>query len=267
MNKRRPAYRLSALRCAAASWALVCAYASALCAEDARPDYRTLMGLARGTGEVVLSPKRGCRFNSKRGSDVAFAITCAPLPMAYRVTVEVENVDIYNSGARVGIFDGRVRYGGNNEFVNSTVKYAVVFQEHNGARDIYVYYYGPSGDFFCWAGKAWHRNSWRPTGARWCPEQRYQIALTKGISTFACEISQGRRKCLAPKPVSVPEVRGAGQHDYFAFGDLVTDCVYGEMAISSVVVEEIAMRPYLDLDMQHVVVRRPNPGDTPCTAG
>ena len=214
------------------------------------------MGLARGTGEVVLSPKRGCRFTSKRASDVAFALTCAPLPIAYRVTVEVENVDTYKSGSRFGIFEGRVRYGGNNEFVNSTTKYAVVFQEHNGARDIYVWYYGPSGDFFCWAGRMWRRNSWRPSGVRWSPQHRYKISFTKSVSTFACEIRQGKNKCLAPKAVSVADVRGAGQHDYFAFGDLVTDFVYGEMAVSSVAVEEIAMRPYLDLDMQHVVVSK-----------
>jgi len=226
----------------------------------AAPDFRTFFGVARGAGEVVLSPKRGFRFDSPRGADVAFAVTSAALPMCYHVALDIKTVDVCYSGCRFGVFDEAIRYGGDNGFVNGVAKYVVSFHETKDLRRIYVQYYDREGNYHCWDGKQWREESWVPTGAAWMPGRRYRIVLTKGISEFSCEVRARGETCVDAAPVPVLDIRRGGGQDYLAFGDMVNDFVYGQLEVSSVSIEETTVRPYLETDVEHVVVRQAPPG-------
>ena len=225
-------------------------------AAQAAVDFRTFYGVARGRGEAVVSPGRGFRFNSQGKADVAFAVTSGALPMCYRVVMTLGNVDIHYSGCRFGIFDEAIRFGGDNDFANGVTKYAVSFHEIKGKRRIYVQYYDREGGYRCWDGREWRRQSWVPTGVEWAPGKRYRIVLTKGISELACEVWAGGETCVVAEPVSILDIRHGGGQDYLAFGDPVSDFVYGEVEVASVSIEETSVQAYLDVDMDHVVVRQ-----------
>jgi len=220
------------------------------------PDFRTFYGVARGRGEAVVSPLRGFRLSSQGKSDIAFAVTSGALPMCYRAALNVGNVDVQYSGCRLGIFEEAIRFGGDNDFANGVMKFGISFHEIRGQRRIYVQYYDREGAYRCWDGRKWRNGAWVPTGAEWEPRRRYVIVIAKGISEFACEVWAGEERCVEAEPVPVLDIRHGGGQDYLAFGDMVNDFVSGQLEVSSVSIEERAVRSYLDVDMDHVVVRQ-----------
>jgi len=226
----------------------------------ATADHRTMYGVARGQGRVVISPQSGSQFDSPRSTDVAFACSSAPLPDAYRVSVHIENIDIRYSGARFGIFDEAVRFGGDNDSVNDLTKLAVSFHEIRGQRRIYVSYYDRDGVFWCWDGRVWQRNFWRPAGANWSVDTGFTIVIEKNAATFSCEVRTGRAACVKTAPVPITQVRRCGRPDYIAFGDMVTDYVNGSITVSSITVEELAMTSLHQADLEHVVIREATEG-------
>ena len=219
-------------------------------------DYRMMFGIARGGGEARISPDRGFQFSSKHPSDLAFAQTSAPLPIAYRIKLAITNIDTRNAGCRFGIFDGAVRYGGDNDAINGESKYVLVFQEMKGVRTIYLMYFDGSGILHCWDGRRWREKAWCPTGAQWAPGRRYAVVIEKGLAAFACRVEEDGKKILQAAPVEATKIRGAGEPDYLAFGDMIADFVEGELVMAPMEIEEIGMEPYLEQDMKHVVIRK-----------
>ena len=213
-------------------------------------------GVARGRGKVVMSPARGFSFDSPRVQDVAYAVTTEALPMCYSATIAIDGIDVVRSGCRFGIFNSAAQRPGDNDAINLATKYAVAFQESRGERMVYVWHSRPDGQYACWDGRQWRLAAWRSTGMRWQPSQQYRVSITKSIDAFECRVSNGNRVLVEPRPISVTEVRSGGGPDHLAFGDLVTDFVQGQIDVASVHIEELAMRPYLDRDMNRVVVRQ-----------
>jgi len=230
------------------------------CAEAPLRDFRTFMGIARGDGEVTVSPRRGFSFHSPAYADVAFAQTTGPLPLAYALSIHVTNVDIEYSGCRFGVFEEAARFSGDNDAINALCKYAVVFQEVRGERLIYLWYFTDEGDYYCFDGASWQHDSWRPTKARWEPKTAYTIEITRGAEGFSSRVSQGETELFSAPVVDYGSVRGADTADYLAFGDMVRDFVRGRIEVSSVDIEQQPLRPYLDHDMEHVTIRRAPPG-------
>jgi len=230
------------------------------CADGQARDYATFVGVARGEGQVPLSPRRGFDFDSPGYSYIAFAQTSAALPRAYRITIPVESVDIEHSGCRFGIFEEAARLGGDNATINALCKYAVVFQEIKGQRPIYLWYFTPEGGYLCYNGTRWVEDAWVPTGATWEPGLAYRVTLGKGPEGYLSRVLQGDKELLAPPAVDAAAVRGAASGDYLAFGDMVNDFVKGKIKIGPVTIEESQMRPYLEHDMEHVVIRQAPPG-------
>jgi len=191
--------------------------------EPAARDYRTLYGVARGSGQVLISPQRGCRFSSTDSRDLAFACSSAPLPVCYRVTVDIDAIDISHSGCRFGIFDETVRFGGDNESVNNRTRFCISFQESKGQRLIYVTYYDRQGDYWCWDGKVWRQRVWRASGVPWAPGTRYRVAIQKDEKSLSCRVYDGEETRVETIPVSVTRLRDSGRPDYFACGDMVND--------------------------------------------
>ena len=215
-----------------------------------------LYGVAGGRGEVTIAPGGVSRFHSPGKSDIAFAVTTRPLPTCYEVSVRIQNVDTYRSGCRFGIFDEAVRFGGSNARVNDQARLVVTFQESKQKRPVYVTYCHRGGGYSSWDGARWHRDSWRPTGAAWLPGRPYSVTIAKGISCYTCSVTDGREVSIEPAPIPITQVRGCGRPDYFAAGDMVTDYVHGRLDLSSIHIKEVPVLPYLDSDMQHVVLRQ-----------
>ena len=224
--------------------------------EPAPRDYRILYGVARGSGQVLISPQRGCRFSSTDSRDLAFACSSAPLPVCYRVTVDIDDIDISHSGCRFGIFDEAVRFGGDNESVNNRSRFCVSFQESKGQRFIYVTYHDRQGDYWCWDGKAWRQSVWRPSGVPWAPGTRYRVAIQKDKKTLSCSVCEDGKARVETIPVSVTQLRNSGRPDYFACGDMVNDYVKGEVAVSAVTFEELDVDVFSATDLKHTVIRQ-----------
>lgn len=225
------------------------------CQAQTRPSFRTFFGVARGGGDVHLSPRRGSHFRSPDSSDLAFAMTSGALPAAYTLTIRASNIDIEDTGCRFGIFDHDARWGGSNDDINELTKFSVVFQAHQDKREIYVISYAPNGDYSCWDGKSWVANAWTSTGVQWQPDLDYSIAIRKTLDEFQACVKDKDRSVLLEATAPIAEIRGAASPDYFALGDLVTDFVAGELAVSSVTIDEKALRPYLDQDIRRAAIR------------
>ena len=239
-----------------AQWFIAGSIAGLSLAQPPVPDCRTLFGVARGTGEVTVSPGRGCRLSSRTPADVAFAQTSGPLPMCYRITLAIDKVDVYHAGCRFGVFDGAVCFGGDNEAINSLTRYAVVFHEWKKVRRLYLWYFDGTGSYHCWDGDEWRRGSWRPTGSQWSPSRSYTLTIAKGPADFRCSVAEDGTTLVEPAPVPVTAVRGAGQPDYLAFGDLATDYGRGDVTVTSLQIREETVSSYLETDMEHVVIRQ-----------
>ena len=220
------------------------------------PDYHSFIGVARGTGEVTVSPLRGLRFNSASSSDVAFARTGGPLPDAYRITVNIRSIDTRRAGCAFAVFSPDLRFGGPNDAVNGTVKFGVVFHEWQDKRRIYAWYFDSAGDYHCWDGKGWSDNSWRPTGGRWQAGGNYVVALSKMLTSIELKVRDEDTVLVSTPPIATSLVRGAATPDYLAFGDLATDYVHGSLDVASVTIEESAMEPHLQADMTHATIRQ-----------
>ena len=219
-------------------------------------DYRTLIGVARGQGQVTLSPGRASRFASLNSADLALACTSSPLPPCYRIKIEIGSVDVEHSGLRLGLFDSSACRGGDNTSVNASTRYSVSYHETKGLRRIYVQYYDRNGDYHCWDGTQWCRNSWRPTGLRWDPRSSYILCFTKCRDTMACHLSVDGESRIEPDPIPVAAMRNCGKPEYFACGDMVTDYVRGVLAVDRFTIEELLMDEHLGADMEHVVIRQ-----------
>lgn len=219
-------------------------------------DCRTLFGVARGSGEVTVSPTRGCRFHSERSADLAFACSGAALPARYRVTVTIDSVDIEHSGARFGIFLPDVRFGGTNAAINALTKLCVSFQETRGRRRVYITSWDRDGGYRCWDGREWHRDAWRPTPMEWSPQQRFRIVLERTDSVYRCCVDVDGQPPLEMAAAKVTDVNGAGRPEIFACGDMVTDYVKGTVVVSNICTEEIGMEEHSDSDIRHTVIRQ-----------
>ncbi|MEA3402693.1 MAG: exo-alpha-sialidase [Armatimonadota bacterium] len=195
-------------------------------------------------------------FSSPEPSDLAFAMTAGHLPMAYLVRVRVAAVNTEDTGCRFGIFEADARWGGDNEAVNAQGKFCVVFQNYDDAQRIYVIRFNPHGGYHCWTGDEWVADAWRPTGAAYEQDRPYTVEIEKTRTEFLARVRDAEGSALVEAAAPVSEVRGRATADYFALGDLVTDYVRGELAVSSVAIEENVPRPYLEQDMRHSVVRQ-----------
>lgn len=176
--------------------------------------------------------------------------------MCYRIELAVGKVDVYHAGCRFGVFDEAVRFGGDNDTINGLTRYAVVFHEWKDVRRLYVWYFDGTGSYHCWDGSQWRQDSWRPTGTQWSPTQKYALTIAKDATDFHCSITAGGTTLVEPPPVPVTAVRGAGQSDYLAFGDLTTDYGRGDVELTSLQIREETVDSYLQADMEHVVIRQ-----------
>jgi len=234
---------------------LIAAWVSSSVADDIHPDFRTFFGIARGSGEVRLSPSRGFHFSSRHSRDLAFAQTSAALPMAYRVTLDIESIDIRRAGCSLGIFDGAARFGGDNSSMNALMKCSVCFHEWRDKRFIYLWYFDPAGEYHCWTGSRWTDNTWQSTGKPWEAKGAYGLVIEKTLTEFSLEVRQSGKTLAKTPGVPVAGVRGSGTGDYLVFGDTVNNYVEGELSISAANIEETVMAPHVDADMEHVIIR------------
>lgn len=183
----------------------------------------------------------------------AFVRTTDPLPEMYTIEAVIENTQQYNFEILDDTWSGQAgdysMHGPHLKVLIGADNFGPAAMRNN------ILYASPTSwipGSMNWAG-TWDGTAWRTMGTAWLsPEMNvgelYRLGIQKTADEYILYIKTLDGTTLAEAPVPIDEVNNGTSRDFWAFGDIHTDSLYGvNTRIVSATVSQPITQVYIDI--------------------